>query len=231
MKLNKDKCESLHTGQTKPNVHFSNGERVKSVDEAKYLGCILNNKADLTKEVKARTANTMATLKKLDMFWRHSSCPERFKLQVLDAVCRAKLLYGLETAQLTQATIKTLDTFQLKGLRKILRMETTYVNRENSNDKVIQTANEKIQQQGGNKEIKLFSEVYKDCKLKLYEDILNSDESSPVKQSTMQMDTLKDTQFDKRRVGRPRLKWNSETSKEYWEATRSQRGGASRGES
>ena len=63
----------------------------------------------------------MATLKKLDMFWKHSECPRKFKLLVQDAVIRAKLFYGLESAEQTETEQRKLDTFQLKGLRKILQ--------------------------------------------------------------------------------------------------------------
>ena len=39
-----------------------------------------------------------------------------------------------------QSAIARLDVFQLKGLRKILRMETTYVNRANTNEEVFRRA-------------------------------------------------------------------------------------------
>ena len=102
----------------------------------------------------------MIVLKRLDFFWRHSDCPERYKLEALDAVVRSKLLYGLESAHLGEALVKKLDTFQLKGLRKILRMDTTFVNRDNTNRKVIETANQAIRTAGGRKLIELFSEAY-----------------------------------------------------------------------
>ena len=80
----------------------------------------MNDQADVRKEVSARIAACMVTLKKLDIFWRHSDWPERFKIQALDAVLRSKLLYGLETAELGSPLLNKLDVFQLKGLRKIL---------------------------------------------------------------------------------------------------------------
>eukprot|EP00975_Prorocentrum_lima_P013635 2900279-Prorocentrum_lima.AAC.1 len=75
----------------------------------------------------------MATWKRLKVFWLRSDCPRKFKLQVYHAVVRAKLMYGLESLQLTSTHRNTLDVFYLKGLRQILGMQTTFVNRHNTN--------------------------------------------------------------------------------------------------
>eukprot|EP00959_Pyramimonas_sp_CCMP1952_P195106 4079842-Pyramimonas_sp.AAC.1 len=103
----------------------------------------------------------MALLKKLDALWLHSDCPKRFKLLALDAVIRAKLLYGLESAQLNASVVDHLNAFQLKGQRNILRLDTTYVNRSNSNARVLEFANAHVTNQAGQGRIKLLSEVYK----------------------------------------------------------------------
>ena len=52
----------------KPRIRFRNGEEVKEKEEVKYLGCHLNKKCDPTKEIRARIANTMRTMKKIDLF-------------------------------------------------------------------------------------------------------------------------------------------------------------------
>ncbi len=58
-------------------------------------------------------------MEKLEEFWKHTDTSLRFKLIVYDAVVRAKLIYGLESAQLNQDHKRHIDTFQRKGLRKI----------------------------------------------------------------------------------------------------------------
>ena len=223
MKLNKTKCEVLHTGKTRPEVIYGDGSPVKCVAEVKYLGCHLNAKGDTTKEVKARIASCFATVKKLDLFWTHSDCPRGVKILALDAVVRAKLLYGLHTAHLTQATIKRLDTLQLKGLRKILKLTTTYVNRANTNEGVLELANAALRTADDNKTVLLFSEAYRRRKIALYQDILGRDNTDPVKQCTMDVETLKDKRFAANRVGRPRLKWNAVTAEEFWQETKQTR--------
>ena len=64
----------------------------------------------------------MVILKRLDIFWRHCDVKVSFKINALDAIIRAKLLYGIESAQLTPSLQRRIEVFQLKGLRKILKM-------------------------------------------------------------------------------------------------------------
>ena len=89
-----------------------------SKQDVVYLGAHLNCTNDTTKEVKKRIQAARHTFHKLYLFWRHSNCKLGFKLQVASAVLYAKVLYGLESAELTQTALHHLDTFQLKILRK-----------------------------------------------------------------------------------------------------------------
>ena len=119
----------------------------------------------------------MAILKKLDLFWRHSDCQIKTKILVQDAVIRSKLLYGLESAELTSSDLKRLDVFQLKGLRKIMKMETTYINRANTNQRVFERTNSAIHIGIGHnktpKVIKPYSEAIANNKIKWLQDVIN----------------------------------------------------------
>ena len=118
LRLNKAKCELVsNVNNVNENVKFMDGTNVPKKTEVKYLGCHLNEHTDVSKELKARISICMSTLKKLDIFWRHSDCPACFKIMAMDAVIRSKLLYGFESAQLSPANLQKLDAFQLKGLR------------------------------------------------------------------------------------------------------------------
>ena len=83
----------------------------------------------------------MATLNRVNFFWGKSSCPPRFKLQAFDAVIRSKRVYGLDTVQIPHSLMSRVNTFQLKGLRKILQTKTTYITWANTNQKVFDKAN------------------------------------------------------------------------------------------
>ena len=55
---------------------------------------------------------------------------------------RLKIIYGLETMEPTAGVNNMLDSFHLKGLRKILEMKTTFIDRANTNERVYQKAQE-----------------------------------------------------------------------------------------
>jgi hypothetical protein len=221
LRLNKTKCEVMGN-KPRLNIHFKDGTLVTRREEVKYLGCHLNQACNTTREISTKISTCMVTLKKLDTFWAHSSCPTKIKLGVLDAVIRSKLLYGLESAQLNQPELNRLNTFQLKGLRKIMRMQTTFVNRENTNALVLEKANEAFQTRAGHKQIQLYSEAYKMQRVKSYVKLLNADQNDPARRTTFTQD-LKPIDYANKRHGRPKLRWATETAKMYWSIIQSNR--------
>ena len=66
----------------------------------------------------------------------NSTVPKKWKLQVYDAVIRYKLLYGLECIQLTQAELDRIDAFQMKGIRRILGIPPTFIDRTQETKKI-----------------------------------------------------------------------------------------------
>ena len=105
MKLNKTKCELL-TNNPNARIIFPDGNLVKKHKSATYLGCELGLRTTSREEISKRFAASMAIMKKLDLFWRHSDCPIHIKVYTADAELRSKLLYGLESAQLIQSVLK-----------------------------------------------------------------------------------------------------------------------------
>ena len=104
----------------------------------------VNDRGDPQMELRHRLSVCMGVWKKLGLFFKSSDCSVRLKLQVFNAILRSKLMYGLESAQLTESSRQRLDTFQLKGLRQILKITTTYVDRQHSNAYVYARANEQL---------------------------------------------------------------------------------------
>ena len=62
----------------------------------------------------------------------------------------------MESAQLLPPVLKRAETLQLKILRKILRLDTTYINRDNTNEKVYEEANKKLKEEGRKKKVVTF---------------------------------------------------------------------------
>ena len=213
LKLNKNKCETMSTASN-VNVHFQDGSQVKRTNQVTYLGCEINQNSDYRKELSKRISATMAILKKLDLFWRHSDCPTKFKMITLDAVVRSKLLYGLDSAQLNEQDKNRLDTFHLKAIRKILKMKTTFIDRRNTNLKVYRDANTLLQQEGGRKTIKSFKQIYACSRIKRLKRTINKT-NTPMHKITFESDLTLWT-YNNRRVGRPKYKWAEQALKSLW---------------
>ena len=158
LNFNQQKCVSFnfHTnGRTK----YANGAKVPCADSTTYLGAELNKFGTNRKDINSKISQCIVSSKKLQCFWNNPSCPTKFKLQVFDAVIRFKLVYSLESLELSSGTLRNLNAFQLKGLRRILKIKTTYVERANTNKKVLEQANAIVNPSNTTgKHIKPFSE-------------------------------------------------------------------------
>ena len=132
-----------------------------------------------------------------------SNCTVGWRLRVYQAVIQNKLIYGLETVHLTQAMLNKIDAFQLRVLyRSILNLEPTFVNRRNTNDFVLRTASEKA-----GHEVKLFSELLLDKRVKLSGHLLRTTDSDPMRQVVYSPQSANAYPIGKRRVGAPRQQW------------------------
>ena len=125
---------------------------------------------------------------------------------------RSKLLYGLESAELGSALLNKLDAFQLKGLRKILKIKTKFVNKSNTNKVVMDLASAKVKQQGGNKELKQFSLAYKVARKEMVVKMINANQADPQRHITFERG-LKAWSHTNKRVGAPKIKWTTEAVK------------------
>ena len=129
-----------------------------------------------------------------------------------------KLLYGLETVHLTQSLQRKVDAFQLLGLRKILGLTTTYVNRQNTNEFVVRKANEELGHQPGTPlKIKLFSDLLIDRRIRLAGHILRSNDNDPLRRVSYEPNSAVTFDVGKRRVGGPRQQWTQYSNKYAWE--------------
>ena len=211
LRLNKGKCVTICM-YGNPDIKFKDGTRLQKVEEAVYLGVTLNNKLNMQKEIQKRISNTMIIWKRLGEFWKNCNCTKKDKLHVYQAVIKTKLLYGLESAQLTQGMINKLNTFQLKGIRQILKMDTTYVNRANTNKKVMETASKEM----GKKPLPPFGEQYQQQKVKLMGHLLRQCDDEHEKYTTLRGDIPNPKLNPNRRTGQPRQNWAEETLKQIW---------------
>ena len=124
LSFNKSKCVVLKMNANN-NIKFGNGTKVPAEKETIYLGTSINTTADTKKEIQRRMTNCIVTMKRLHLFWKESDTPTRIKIQIHDAIVRAKLVYGLETIHLRKQSINKINAFQIKGLRNIIGFKHT----------------------------------------------------------------------------------------------------------
>ena len=73
-------------------------------------------------------------------YWKASEASKKLQILDFDAIMKSKLLYGMETAQLTDAVLNKIDAFQIKWLRKILGKKHRYWDRSTTHYNLLQMA-------------------------------------------------------------------------------------------
>ena len=78
------------------------------------------------------------------------------------------------------STRSNIDSFQLKGLRQILHLKTTYIDRDNSNAKVFELANKELNRNSKHKiTVNTFTEYLEEHALKVFGHVVWASRSSP----------------------------------------------------
>ena len=132
-----------------------------------------------------------------------------------DVVIRSRLVYGMEIINIPKNISNMLNAFQLRGLRKVLNMQSTYITRSNTNVREIQTVN-KFQSLHGlpSKNMELCSEYVQNKSQLVLGRIIRASSVDPMRRCTFEKDTSSPTFNINRRVGRPRQPRATETYKQ-----------------
>ena len=139
--LNKGKCQLLVTNDVGSRVNFPDGTAVTRQEQIKYLGATFNASLDVSTIVRQKTVEATATMRTLAPLWSDSHIPTPWKLVVYNAVIRSRVFYTLETLELTPGQQRILDTLYFRGLRRILKKRSTFIDRFWTNDRLVQLAN------------------------------------------------------------------------------------------
>ena len=125
---------------------------------------------------------------------------------------------SVATLEPTESAGKLLNTFQLKGLRKILQLHTTFINRSNTNEYVYKRANEvtNAPSAGIHRKIKPLTEALGERRLKLLGHVLRRDRQHPLHQAAFKTQSALPRETEQRRVGRPRQFWTTTNMEKAW---------------
>ena len=199
-------------------VRFDNGNPLPKKYAATYLGNEINREVNIKHEVLNKMQEVRKIWFKWAPYWRASNANQKWQLIIFDAVILSKLLYGLETVHLTNALLKKVDAFQLRCLRKILKMAPTFVDRSNTNTAVIQKASSIAYPDRNNpRSIQLFSIHYNEKRAELLGHIIRTSDADPLRQISLEAQSANRVQYGKKRCGRPRQNWLHHTKKYIYE--------------
>ena len=148
----------------------------------------------------------------MKLFWQKANTTIRWKLQVLNAIVRSKLLYGLERIQLTKADISRLNAFQNKALRRILGKPPTFLDRQATSESIYREIRDQHRCH-----FEHFGKSGKCGMLRLFGHVLRSPPSDPMKQASLAADGLRPRATPRRRSGRPRADWITESYRDAYE--------------
>ena len=213
LKLNRHKCVAIPMNND-GKVHFDDDMPLPKNFEATYLGNELNKEVNVKHEILNKLQTVRITWSKLLPYWKASNANTKWKLRIFNAVIRAKLLYGLETVHLTEAMLNKIDAFQIRGLRKILNLPPTFIDRRFTNRHVLQRASDLMSTHGN---IILFSHCYNERRAKLLGHIARTSQEDPLRQISFQPDSVNRIPYGKKRSGRPRQNWLHHTKKYIYE--------------
>jgi hypothetical protein len=130
----------------------------------------------------------------------------------------------------TLAKKKRIDTFQLKGLRRILGFKHTNWDRTATNQKIFETATIEAYRKGSkkaiaknvNKQMCSSAKPIRNKKRNLLGHILRTNNEDPLRQVSLQPNSGKPLEKVKRRAGKPRQRWIDNVMKKVWKKFRSQ---------
>ena len=216
LKLNKDKCVVLIIQGGDP-PKFTDGTTVKQESGTEYLGSNINTKGDTDEEAIKRIRVARYIWNKLQTFWLHAPLPKKVILEVYNSLIRSKLLYSLESARMTNRIASRINAFHLQGLRRILKLQTTFVNRNNTNELVYAHANLVANISEEEKKIGPLSDYIEDRAIKLIADILKAPNSDPRRQVCFYPDSGLIVRTEKLRQYGPRVHWLNQTINRMWD--------------
>ena len=215
--LNKGKCVAIAMNNN-GSIHFDDGTPLTKEFEATYLGNEINKTVNIQFEIFNKMSEVRRTWYKLEPYWKASGASKKWKLMIYDAIIRSKLLYGLETIHLTQAMSRKLDAFQMRGLRRILQRNSTFIDRRNTNKSLLEEASSiAYPSRCDRRKIIPFSEYHMNRRVKLLGHILRSNGNDPMRQISFLPDSAHKVEYGTKRVGKPRQNWLHHTKKYVYE--------------
>ncbi len=121
LKLNISKCAVMKFGDAGDFPIQINGESIVEVEEFVYLGSVFSVSPQLTREVETRKAKAGYMFFRLKRVLLNPSIPTLTRLRIYGATVRAVLLYAAGTWAPRKEDLRSLEVFDKRLIRKIVR--------------------------------------------------------------------------------------------------------------
>ena len=163
-------------------------ELLEQVDTFPYLGSLITEDGECTTEFHTRLNRGQALGASLQKIWKSHSIPISMKIRLMKPLVWPVVIYGCESWTLRKNEETRLDAFEMKGLRRMLRVFWT-----------AKKTNECILNKAGVKRELL--DTVKARKLAYYGHTMRKQESC------LEKEIMQGTMPGARRRGRPRTAW------------------------
>ena len=198
LKINWDKVDMMAV-RCHPQVTCSRGVDMEQKSSLTYLGALLDESGRIHSELSRRLGMATADYKALAAVWGHANVSHQAKYRIYMACIAAKLLYGLQSAWLTQVQRKKLDAFHARCLRKILRVPHSYYSRVSNKTVLGMVHSFPLSRFLLEQQLLLFGKIYRRPLEDVSRRLVFNGPSDELRISTF-----------KRARGRPRLNWAAE---------------------
>ena len=126
LQINTKKTKVMTIGQERKECKVTcGGKTIEQVAQFMYLGTIITETADCSKEIRARLGQGRETVRKLASIWKSRSIRLKNKVGILRTLVWPVVTYGCEAWTLKQADIKRIEAFEMFCYRRILRVSWT----------------------------------------------------------------------------------------------------------
>ena len=120
LKMNTAKTKFMSFNLEQPvNIKTNDGSDLKEVDDFKYLGAWMQSSE---KDIKTRKAAAWRACNKMQVIWKSTILPRKFKERLFTATVESVLLYGCETWTLTPRLEKQLNGCYTRMLRTVFNV-------------------------------------------------------------------------------------------------------------
>eukprot|EP00969_Alexandrium_andersonii_P199114 8792773-Alexandrium_andersonii.AAC.1 len=116
LKLNRGKTVHLAVN-SQARIRFPDGYFVPAVTSVRYLGVLIDSKADYGREISSRISSAAVAFKALKPLWRSTNIARHHKMRVYAACIIPHSLYAIGTAWPADTQLRRLESRHVSFLR------------------------------------------------------------------------------------------------------------------